>query len=206
MNDIVPLTCITRRHSKAVAALHMQHLPTPFRGGPGRRLLSAYYRAVAGGRGAIGYIAEEQGHILGYVCGVWDPAALRAQMFKAEWPTLMLWGPVSVLFQPQLMASFAQRFTRPAEREVEPAPAAEYELRPIVLDPASRGTGLAVRMVERLMLDARDRGFTDMVLYVEAGNQAAQAFYRKMGFTAVSHLQPPSGLIIRLERSLQDSE
>lgn len=186
--------------------LHMQYLPTPFRGAAGQRLLSAYYRAVAEARGAIGYVAEDRDRVLGYVCGVWEPDTLRTYLLKTQWPALALWGTASVLRQPRLMASFVQRFNQPAAQQVEMPPAPGYELRPIVVDRAARGTGLAARLVERLMQDARSRGFAAMHLFVETDNQAARAFYHKMGFAAASHHQPSGDLVIRLERSLRDAE
>lgn len=203
MNEIIPLS---PGHSLAVATLHMQYLTTPFRGAPGRRLLSAYYRTVAQGNGAIGYVAEEQGRVLGYICGVWAPEALRARLLRTQWLTLALWGPASALRQPHLMVSLVGRFNTPAADRVETPLAPGYELRPIVVDSSARGTGLAARLVQQLIRDARARGFGEMYLYVETDNQVAQAFYRKMGFSTASHAQPNLGLATRLERPLSDDE
>ena len=202
MSEIVPLAA---RHSLAVAALHMRYLATPFRGAPGRHLLSAYYQAVAQGDGAIGYVAEERDQILGYVCGVWQPAKLRARLLKTQWPALTLWGPISVLLQPQLVVSVLQRLERPAEKDTA-QPIQEYELRPIVVDPAARGTGLAPQLVERLTLDARGRGFERMHLFTEIDNQVAQAFYRKMGFNSREAIHHSGSLMFRYERFLGDGE
>jgi GNAT superfamily N-acetyltransferase len=184
----------------------MQYLPTPFRGTAGQRLLSAYYRTVAQARGAIGYVAEDRGRVLGYICGVWEPDILRTHLLKTQWPALALWGTASVLRQPRLMASFVQRFNQPAAQRIETPPASGYELRPIVVDRAARGTGLAARLVERLIQDARSRGFAVMHLFVETDNQPARAFYQKMGFAAAGHPQPSGDLVIRLEHLLQDAE
>lgn len=202
MSEIVPLAA---KHSLAVAALHMRYLPTPFRGAPGWHLLSAYYRAVAQGEAAIGYVAEERDQILGYICGVWEPAKLRSQLLITQWPALALWGAASALRRPQLVVSFLQRLGRPAEEDA--APLIEgYELRPIVVDPAARGTGLAPRLVERLMLDARGRGFERMHLFTEFDNQVAQAFYSKMEFDRTDTIHHSGSLMFRYERFLGDVE
>lgn len=201
MSEIAPLA---PRHSLAVAALHMRYLTTPFRGAPGRRLLSAYYQAVAQGDGAAGYVAEDRDRILGFICGVWQPAELRARLLKTQWPALALWGPASALLRPQLVFSFLQRLNGLAQEKVV-QPVEGYELRPIVVDPAARGAGLAPRLMERLKLDARARGFDCMHLFVEIDNQVAQAFYRKMGFAAQgSIIQHNGGPVARYERSLVD--
>ncbi|MFZ2424011.1 MAG: GNAT family N-acetyltransferase [Anaerolineae bacterium] len=202
MSEIISLA---PRHSLAVAALHMQYLTTPFRDAPGRRLLSAYYQAVAQGSGAVGYVAEDGNQILGYVCGVWQPAELRTRLLKTQWPALVLWGPVSALLRPQLVVSFLRRLGRPAEEDAA-QPIEGYELRPIVVDPAARGTGLAKRLVERLILDARSRGFERMHLFTEVDNQVAQAFYRKMGFDTTDAIHHSGSPAFRYELSLGDVE
>lgn len=198
MNEIVPLAL---EHSMALAALHMSHLATPFTGTPGRRLLSAYYRTVASGRGAVGYVAEDQNQVMGYVCGVWEPAKLRATLFKTQWSSLALWGLASALMQPQLVVSSVKRLGRSAEESTS-VTTEGYELRPIVVDPRARGTGLAVHLVDQLMHDARSRGFNRMHLFTEIDNQRAQAFYEKMGFASTGLLQHDGGSVIRYERSL----
>lgn len=195
MGEIVPLS---PRHSLAVAALHMRYLTTPFRGAPGWRLLSAYYQAVAQGDGAVGYVAEDSDRILGFICGVWEPFDLRARLLSTQWPSLALWGPISVLLQPQLVAKFLQKPDESAQKDGA-QPLEGYELRPIVVDPVARGTGLASRLVERLVLDAHDRGFGRIHLFVDVENQVARAFYRKMGFVATNNLQQYGSTAARFE-------
>lgn len=201
MSEIVALA---PRHSMAVAALHMQYLTTPFVGRPGQRLLAGYYRAVALDRGAVGYVAEDRGRILGYVCGVWAPAELRVLMLKTQWPALVIWGLTSALLRPKLIVSLAQRIGQPVQKNAD-QPVVGYELRPIVVDTAARGVGLATRLTERLMLDARGRGFDRMHLFVEVENQVAQAFYRRMGFAVGGSIQHNGTPMARYERSLGDA-
>ena len=129
---------------------------------------------------------------------------LSCAAVKTQWPTLALWGPASVLLRPQLMASFVHRLGRPAEESVDD-PLVSFELRPLVVHPAARGTGLASRLTERLMHDARSRGFERMHLFVEIDNQVAQAFYRKMRFAVTGNTQHDGNLMVRYERSLVDA-
>lgn len=48
--------------------------------------------------------------------------------------------------------------------------------------PAERGTGLAERLVERVVQWARSEGFDALYLQVGAAEARARAFYRKVGF------------------------
>jgi len=203
MSEIVPLA---PRHSLAVAALHIRYLTTPFRDAPGRRLLSAYYQTVAQGNGAVGYVAEDHDRILGFICGVWEPSKLQARLLKTQWPTLVLWVPASALLRPKLVLSFLQRLGGADQKDLG-RPIVGYELRPIVVDPAARGTSVASRLVERLERDASSRGFNVMHLFVEIDNQVAQAFYRRMGFEARSSIIQHNGCpMARYERSLVNTE
>lgn len=166
-------------HAAQVADLHARYLRTGLRGATGRTLLRAYYATVAAGRGAAGYVAESAGEVLGYVCGVWAPSRVRAHLVTVHWPTLLAGGAAHVAARPATLASLANRLR--GDRDTA-APADGYELRPIVVAPAARGTGVAAALVEVLLDDARARGFPAVHLFVDADNHAARAFYAKVGF------------------------
>lgn len=197
MTAIVPLAA---RHCHSLARLHLAHLSTEFKGEPGRRLLQAYYRAVAEGRGACGYVAEEDGRVMGYVCGVWDRSALRAVLLRQHRPELLAWGAAQVIIQPRLITSLTGRLRQPAH-ELELAEPG-YELRPIVVAPAARGNGLAAELVRVLLADAARRGFQRMHLVTEVDNMAANALYRKMGFQPVGTLSRTGISYTRYEFSI----
>lgn len=174
------ITPFASRHIPQVADLHVRHLRTSLIGLPGRRLLSSYYAAVTEGVGACGYLAEQEGHVIGYVCGVWAPSLVLSALVKRHWLRLLFWGTAQVVMHPGLVTSALTRF-----RESSPAPAVTnpaYELRPIVVAPGARGTGVASDLVAVLLADARRRGFQRVHLITEVDNVAAHAFYRKVGF------------------------
>jgi ribosomal protein S18 acetylase RimI-like enzyme len=188
------------RHCPAVAVLHLNFLNTGFTGKPGLRLLDLYYRTVVEEVGACGYVAEQDDQVLGFVCGVWDSVGLRGRLLSRHWPSLALWGPAQVVIQPSLMRSLLGRLRQPpgATKAVDPG----YELRPIVVDPAARGSGVARLLVRQLLEDAASRGFQTMHLYAEAHNKRAIAFYHKMGFQLSGSVQRPGGPHGRYERSV----
>lgn len=186
------------QHCAAVAALHLNYLNTGFAGKPGLQLLDLYYRAIVDGAGACGYVAEKDETVLGFICGVWDPAHLRGQLLRRHWPGLALWGLAQVAIQPTMVQALLGRRRNPpsATRVEDPG----YELRPIVVDPAARGSGVARLLVRQLLEDAADRGFQTVHLYTESDNERAIAFYHKMGFRLVGSVRRPAGLQVRYER------
>lgn len=190
MITIVPLAF---PHLAPISRLHLDHLPTDFRGRPGVQLLSCYYDSVITTDAACGYVAIDQDQVAGFVCGVWNPDALRASMIKQHSVNLLIWGACQVIVRPAALIQLAGKLFRTSDisaPEVSDANAKpEYELRPIVVDPQFRGTGIAQRLVQRLLQDASQRGFPRLFLVAEAANAAANAFYRKVGFSHMSTYQ-----------------
>ena len=52
----------------------------------------------------------------------------------------------------------------------------------LYLDPAARGRGVGVQLVEHALASARARGFDRTILYVLIENDAARRFYERHGF------------------------
>jgi GNAT superfamily N-acetyltransferase len=61
----------------------------------------------------------------------------------------------------------------------------EAELRRMYLDPRYRGSGVARRMLDFALEEARSRGFAKMILSTAQIQKAADRFYRKSGFRLV---------------------
>jgi ribosomal protein S18 acetylase RimI-like enzyme len=185
--SIVPLAL---EHCAQVASLHLEHLNTGYRGRPGMRLLQAYYAALVQSGGGSGFVAEQMGPagvrhgaVVGYVCGLWDPAAVRSSLLGdalgAQWPKLALWTGLQVLIRPRLVVELMRRW-RAAEKQ--PFRRQAYELRPIVVGAAMRRNGIGTHLVDALLADASRRGFRQVHAFAEEDNVAANAFYRGIGF------------------------
>lgn len=205
--SIVPLAL---EHCAQVASLHLEHLNTGYRGRPGLRLLQAYYAALVQSGGGSGFVARQMGpagarhgEVVGYVCGLWDPAAVRSTLFggalRAQWPRLALWSGAQVLIRPRLVLELLGRW-RVAERQ--PIPRQAYELRPIVVDAAMRRSGIGAQLVDALLADASRRGFRQVHAFAEEENAAANAFYRGIGFRCAERENRQSAALLRYEYTL----
>jgi ribosomal protein S18 acetylase RimI-like enzyme len=198
---IVPLLP-NRAHS--VARLHLQFLPSDFGPWAGERLLTMYYAEVAAGAGASGYIAELDGEVVGYVCGVWQPRKLHRLLVKGHWPKLILWGAAQHIERPVVLAKNLRRICAVFRRS---GPSDNgYELRPIVVSSALHGSGISGRLVKALLADAAIRGFDRVHLYVDVNNYAAIRFYEKQNFQRAG-LKDENGIgYIRYERRVKIGE
>jgi len=58
----------------------------------------------------------------------------------------------------------------------------KVEIWNVYVDPAQRGTGLARRLMQDAIAEARRRGLAAIVLSVSAGNQPALRLYESLGF------------------------
>lgn len=196
---IVPLQ---ESHRDIIASLHMQYLRTPYRGRAGRGLLSVYYRALAQNEGACGYVAEKEGSIVGYVCGVWDPGKVRHMLISKYWLILCFWGFLQALFSLRLIKDIVLRLgTRRTGTSYQES---GYELRPIVVDITERGSGLAARLVDTLIADALKRGYSSVYLYTEDNNDTANAFYHKAHFRFTGTISRQGQKYNRFERSVDE--
>ncbi len=168
-----------------VAQLHMLNLPTPFSGRAGRELLKQYYLTVCSGRGATGFAAVDGGNVVGFVCGVWDAPGLQSALLRSHWPDLVRWGFYQGLTKPSLGRELIGRFL--ASRNPDPVlenhgAGMEMELRPIVVSPRARGSGLGMRLIQQLVKEAIKKGFSRVCLYTEPDNVPAQRLYINAGF------------------------
>jgi ribosomal protein S18 acetylase RimI-like enzyme len=101
-------------------------------------------------------------------------------MLRERWPALLFWGAAHCLVHPCFFYELVARLAGSASGSASIGPG--YELRPIVVAPQARGTGIGVQLVNRLLGDAVRRGFERVCLVVEEDNATADAFYRKVGF------------------------
>lgn len=170
------------KDANAVAYLHQSFLKTPLKGKTGLQLLTLYYKALQLSNGGVIFVARNFDGVYGYVCGLWNAKLVRQFLIKTYWPNLIWLGGVLVLTQKSTLFNLFTRFSDDKAISQNKETDLGYELRPIVVGPNFRGTGVSALLLERLCVDARDRGFDSIFLYVEENNLAAQKFYEKRGF------------------------
>jgi ribosomal protein S18 acetylase RimI-like enzyme len=199
MIDILPMA---RGHCRQVAALHANNLPTPFKGTSGVRLLELYYYNIVDSAGGTGYVACNNNDVIGYVCGIWDLSSLRQRILRKYGLKLLGWGLVQILVNPGMMIDFSQRLAQ--KDGVNSISNGNYELRPIVVAPISRGTGIAHQLLGVLLQDASQRGYSVVCLITEKDNTRAKAFYEKSGFQQVDMESKRQDGYLRYEITLTD--
>jgi len=169
-----------------VAELHIQNLRTRYVGYVGQRMLLLYYSNIVDSVGGKCFVADIDGSIEGFVCGIWDQDAVRAGLRKRMWPSLSFWGAAQLIVKPKSIIRIVRDYLR-----FEPLALwmkGGYELRPIVVSAKARGTGLATMLLDNLMVHAGSIGYDNVFLYCEVDNWRAKAFYQKTGFIEMSRV------------------
>ena len=166
-------------HCYQIAKLHMENLNSNFQGNSGLHLLKVYYHAIIVSNGACGFIAQRDNRVIGFICGVWDSRNVQDTMFKYHFLEIIKWAFVHVIIHPQCMIDLIRRVG--GRKEIFYTENG-YELRPIVISPRERGSGVGTTLVRNLIGDAAQRGYKSIYLYTEKGNLLANSLYHKIGF------------------------
>ncbi len=163
------------------ADLHLRYLRTRFQGNVGNKLLRAYYENLIQQEGGCGYTAVSDGRVAGFVCGIWNAALVKKTLVRGYWRSLLSAAIQALILSPRIVLGLISRLFDADKIDAGIIPEG-YELRPIVVDPAFRGSDAAPALVTALGEDARDRGFGSIFLITELDNIAANKFYMKQGF------------------------
>jgi len=189
VTKIVPMNSC---HANQIALMHLSYLRTRFYGRLGRELLKMYYVSLSDKYGGCGFTAINGTSILGYVCGVWDTVKIKRHFIQRFGLKAVAFTALQLVINPKTTTKLASRFT--CNKICEVAVEAGYELRPIVVVPAARGTGLASILVNNLLADAAGRGYSHIHLITEKDNLAANTFYQKHGFELFSQVDRAGNL------------
>jgi len=163
-----------------VAELHLHHLRTSYRGKSGIKLLECYYAALVQSDGGCGYIANLEGKLVGYICGVWDGSAIRQRLVKKYFLKLAGWGFIQLLVNPGFVRHTWNKIVH--SNAIIHEVITGVELRPIVVAPEARQQGIGTQLIRYLVEDARGRGFDWMFLFTEEDNDPARLMYQNYGF------------------------
>jgi GNAT superfamily N-acetyltransferase len=142
-----------------------------------------YYKALADGKGGCGFVALVENLVVGFVCGVWNMPYLRWHYLGRYGALMLPWVTLQFLTHPTLLKRLMTRLWIRRSSDVKSQPG--YELRPIVVAPSARGSGLAGQLVASLLSDAAARGYESIYLITEQTNIRANAFYQKEKFELV---------------------
>jgi ribosomal protein S18 acetylase RimI-like enzyme len=173
---IVPLQ---REHAACVAELHCAALAGDFLPGLGQGFLTVFYDGVIDLGVGFGFVAVEDGRLVGFVLGSADTSILFKQVVASRAVMMGLRAIPAIIRKPALVANVLETFLYPGKEGAVPEKA---ELVVIGFDAAYRGRGLGRGLVNALSDAFRAQGVRSYKVTVLQENLGANSFYRALGF------------------------
>ncbi len=170
---------LSKSHSSQIAKLHIKGISTGFISSLGYDFVQALYEAIAEDENSFGFVAEEQGSIIGFV--VFSTNLSKLYKFVATKK-----GVKFAFILVRRMLSF-RVFKRvwgnifyPKKMKQMDLP--DAELLSIVVSPEGRGKGIAKQLTEAGFEECANRGIDKVKVLVAADNLPANNLYKKCGF------------------------
>ena len=176
---------LSKLYSSQVADLHIQGISTGFISSLGHDFVAALYKAVAEDENSFGFVASENGEVLGFV-------AFTTNLSKLYKYVALKKGLRFVFILARRMTSWKvlekiwSNIFYPGKMKSLNLP--DAELLSIVIAPQGRGKGLAIQLVERGFEECVKRGIDKVKVLVAAENEPANKLYLKCGFKLAGHI------------------
>jgi hypothetical protein len=211
-NQVYEIRPIGYNQIQDVVTLHLNFLETNFINNiSSSNLLRYYYNSLINLKENIAHYSMVDDNIVGYICFVRSLRNIYLKMIK-EYNVLFAINYVANMpTQPKIfyrdvinrlltLGKNIRQRTSIENHDLDKNKKEIYELRPIVVVPMHRGSGLAHLLIERAEQDLLNKGENRYFLRVYRTNQRAINFYRKVGLEIVATEGPDA---LRMEKALR---
>ena len=184
-------------HVAAVADLHVANL-TGLVTVLGPRTARAFYDGCAESPLAIGFVAIEDGRVLGFVLGSTVPGELKREVAARRPVATGFAMAAGILMNPRAFLWLVKSFRGPDEGSYD---AAAAELTYIAVTPDAQRHGAGRQLVDAFTAALREKGVRSYDLSVDEDNTAAAAFYERNGFVRLGSYREFGKVHIRYRRN-----
>jgi glycosyltransferase involved in cell wall biosynthesis/ribosomal protein S18 acetylase RimI-like enzyme len=184
---------IRRADVPAAVRIHVEAFKGFFLTELGPAFLRELYAGFCDRPEGLGYVAEQDGRIVGVVAGTTTPAGFFSKLLLERWPAFSVAALPAVVRRPGALG----RVLRAVRYRGEEPPALGKQvalLSSIAVDPSAHGKGLGGALVRAFVDGAAERGVEQVYLTTDgADNDAVNAFYQRIGFTLDGSFLTPEG-------------
>jgi ribosomal protein S18 acetylase RimI-like enzyme len=176
---------ITTQDVAEVANLHIQGISTGFISSLGVDFVISLYEAIARSKSSFGFVAEEDGKVLGFVAFTTNLSKLyKSVILKNGYRfALLLAGK---MFSLKRIKKMFETLFYPSRVKKMNLPCAE--LLSIVVAEEARGRGVATQLVKKGLQACRTRGIAKVKVMVGASNEPANKLYQNRDFELVGQI------------------
>jgi ribosomal protein S18 acetylase RimI-like enzyme len=176
---------LNAEHVRQVAKLHIEGINTGFISSLGIDFAMVLYKAFAGNKSSFGFVAQENGKILGFVAFTANLSQLYKSVILKNCHrfALLLAGK---MFSLKRIKKMFETLFYPSRVKKMNLPCAE--LLSIVVTKEARGRRVATQLVKKGLQACRTRGIAKIKVLVGASNEPANKLYQKCGFELVGQI------------------
>jgi ribosomal protein S18 acetylase RimI-like enzyme len=186
---IVPME---RQHVAGAVELHLLAFRGFFLAFLGKGFLRQLYRAAAGHKETVGYVAlDDRDNVVGACFGFINARRYYRELLKKRWWAFALHSIWPVLRRPAIIP----RLLRARKHEGDPPP---LSVRPlgsllsIAVRPSSQGTGVATALMRATCQEYVRRGIHAVYLNTDANNNdMVRGFYKAKGWKFIGYYTKP---------------
>jgi ribosomal protein S18 acetylase RimI-like enzyme len=175
----------------AVVQVHLEGFPSFFLSQLGPRFLRQLYRGTVADGDGFGLVALDGSAVCGFVSGTAQPAGFYRRLLRRRWWRFALAAVGPVLRRPAIAPRLVRALTMPARVTHEPG---RGTLMSIAVVPRKQGQGVGAALVRAFVAEAVRRGLRQIDLTTDRlDNEAANRFYRHLGFVCAGTSTTPEG-------------
>jgi ribosomal protein S18 acetylase RimI-like enzyme len=164
-----------------IVKIHRQAFSHFFLTRLGSEFLESYYGLVLDYRHGIVLVSEGRDVLAGFACGFVDPAEFYQLMWRSR--RIFALPVLSALFRHPSLAAKVLYGVHRIQTPASELPLRSCELSSIAVAPEMSGNGLGKTLMRAFLAEAQSMDAQRVYLTTDAdGNDAANAFYRDVGF------------------------
>ena len=187
---IVPME---KEHARGAVEMHLLAFRGFFLASLGRGFLHQFYRAAAGHKETVGFVALRGGEVIGACFGLVNARDFYSQLLKKRWWIFGLYCIGPVLRRPGIIP----RLLRARKHESHPPSLSIHPLGALqstAVHPSCQGKGVAIGLMRAVCHEYARRGVHAVYLTTDADrNEMVRGFYKAMGWKFIGYYTTPEG-------------
>ena len=196
---ILPLT---NQDIKEVVDIHIRAFPDFFLTFLGAGFLKEFYKSFLYDEQGIGFVAIEDGRILGAIVGPLNPNGYFKRLLKRKWHAFCLASLKAVVKKPSVIKRL---FRAVFYRGQSPQGGERALLSSIAVSPDAQGKGIGKALVMKWLDVVKAKGGKGAFLTTDAeDNDSVNGFYQALGWKLESAYKTPDGR--KMNRYVYDFE
>jgi len=185
---------MTRADLRDVVAVHLRSFPGFFLSQMGSRFLLCLYDELLGTPSGIALVCKQGHKLLGFVAGTAEPRGFYKRLLVRKGHRFALASVLPVLRDPMIVPRLLNALRKTKEE-------ADGEvcglLMSIAVDPEAQARGIGAALVQEFLAECKKRGLSSVHLTTDQlGNDGANHFYSKLGFSLSRVITTPQGRVM----------